>query len=365
MDEFGYVYATVPSNSPKEVPTICFCSHMDVSPDAPSANIKPIVHENYQGGDLHLPGDPTYNILASDNPDLALQIGNDIITSDGTTLLGADDKAGCSIILDVVQTLRDNPQIQHGTIKLLFTPDEEIARGPDKADLKKLGAQFGYTVDGEELGSIEDETFSADMMVVQFFGRLWSPGSALGEKEESSLENSMKAAAEFLKLLPRDRLTPSTTQGSEGFIHPIGVSGNNEQTTVKFIIRDFTVEGLVEKEEFVKQCVEETMKKFPKSTSKVEVITQYRNMKEIVDKFPFVVEYAERALKRIGVTPIRKKIRGGTDGSRFSFMGMPCPNLFDGSHNFHSRQEWCSIQDMKKGVECVVNIIMIWEEEAK
>src|SRR5258708_4664212 len=317
MDEYGYVYATIPANTDKKVPVICFCSHMDTSPDCTGKDVKPQIVKNYRGGDIVLPGDPTQVIRATDHPALKDQIGNDIVTSDGTTLLGADNKAGLAEIMDAAHFLIQNPQIKHGTIKILFTPDEEIGRGVDKADLKKLGADFAYTIDGETAGNIEDETCS-----------------------------------------------PETTEGKQGFLHPIGISGALEQATLGFIVRDFTDQGLKEKEELLEGIVKEVMKGFPHSSYRLEIKPQYRNMKQVIDRHPEIVEYAMEAVRRAGLTPVKSSIRGGTDGSRLSFMGLPCPNIFAGEHAFHSRLEWVSRQDMEKAVQTIVHLAMIWEERA-
>ena len=343
LDEHGYVYATIPANTDKKVPVICFCSHMDTSPDCTGANVKPQIVKNYRGGDIVLPADPTQVIRAADHPALADQIGHDIITTDGTTLLGADNKAGLAEIMDAARFLIQNPQIKHGTIKILFTPDEEIGRGVDKVDLKKLGADFAYTMDGETAGNIEDETFSADGATITIEGVSTHPGFAKGK-----MEHAIKIAAAIVDRLPRDTCSPETTEGKEGFLHPIGISGALEKATIGFIVRDFTDEGLKEKEALLEGIVKEVMKDYPRSTYRMEVKAQYRNMKQVIDRHPETVDYAIEAIRRAGLTPVRSSIRGGTDGSRLSFMGLPCPNIFAGEHAFHSRLEWVSRQDMEK-----------------
>jgi tripeptide aminopeptidase len=355
IDEFGYVYATLPSNTNKKVPVICFCSHMDTSPDTTGKNVNPIVHKNYKGDDIILPGDTAQIIKKSENPELSNQIGNDIITTDGTTLLGADDKAGVAEIIDAVYNLINNPEIKHGIIKILFTPDEEVGRGVDKVDLKMLGADFCYTLDGDTLGKIEDETFSADSMKVVITGNNIHPGLALGK-----LESSIKIASEIIDLLPKDSLSPETTSGKEGFIHPVSVNGLTEQTTLKFIIRDFDDEKLKEKEDLIESITKKVISKY-----EFKVEESYRNMKKILDKHPNLFLYAEEAIRRTGVKPYIDRVRGGTDGSRLSFMGLPSPNIFAGSHSFHSKLEWVSVQDMQKAVETVVNLGSIWEEKAQ
>jgi len=371
LDEHGYVYATIPANTDKQVPVICFCSHMDTSPDCTGANVKPQIVKNYQGGDIMLLPDiaeiagmqggrvEAPVIRAADHPALADQIGHDIITTDGTTLLGADNKAGLAEIMDAAQFLIDNPRIKHGTIRILFTPDEEIGRGVDKVDLKKLGAAFAYTMDGESAGHIEDETFSADGATITIEGVSTHPGFAKGK-----MEHAIKIAAAIVERLPKDTCSPETTEGKEGFLHPIGISGALEKATIGFIVRDFTDEGLKEKEALLESIVKDVMKYYPRSTYRMEVQPQYRNMKQVIDHHPEIVDYAIEAIRRAGLTPVRGSIRGGTDGSRLSFMGLPCPNIFAGEHAFHSRLEWISRQDMEKAVQTIVHLAMIWEERA-
>jgi tripeptide aminopeptidase len=359
LDEHGYVYATIPANTDKKVPVICFCSHMDTSPDCSGANVKPQLVRNYQGGDIALPGDPAQVIRAAEHPALAEQVGNDIITSDGTTLLGADNKAGVAEIMDAAQFLLNNPQIKHGAIKILFTPDEEIGRGVDKADLKKLGADFGYTMDGETAGHIEDETFSADGATITITGVSAHPGFAKGR-----MEHAIKIASAIIDRLPKESCSPETTEGKEGFLHPISISGALEQARLDFIVRDFTDAGLKEKEALLEGIVKDVMRAFPRSSYRMEVREQYRNMKVVIDRHPEIVDYAIEAIRRAGLTPIKTSIRGGTDGSRLSFMGLPCPNIFAGEHAFHSRLEWVSVQDMEKAVQTIVHLAMIWEERS-
>src|ERR1700710_2058050 len=359
LDQHGYVYATIPSNSAKTIPVICFCSHMDTSPDCTGKDVKPQIVRNYRGGDIALPGDSTQVIRAADHPALADQIGNDIITTDGTTLLGADNKAGLAEIMDAAKFLIDNPQVKHGAIKILFTPDEEIGRGVDKADLKKLGADFAYTMDGETAGNIEDETFSADGAVITIEGVSTHPGFAKGK-----MEHAIKIAAAIVDRLPKDTCSPETTEGQQGFLHPIGISGTLEKATIGFIVRDFNDDGLKEKEALLEGIVKEVMKDFPHSTCRIEIKQQYRNMKQAIDRHPETVDYAIEAIPRAGLTPVRSSIRGGTDGSRLSAMGLPCPNIFAGEHAFHSRLEWVSRQDMEKAAETIVHLAMIWEEKA-
>jgi tripeptide aminopeptidase len=359
LDAHGYVYATIPANTQKKIPVICFCSHMDTSPDCTGRGVKPQMVKNYRGGDIVLPADPTQIIRAAEHPALSDQIGYDIITTDGTTLLGADNKAGVAEIMDAAQFLIDNPQIKHGAIKILFTPDEEIGRGVDKADLKKLGADFAYTMDGESAGHIEDETFSADGASITIEGVSTHPGFAKGK-----MEHAIKIAAAIVDRLPKDTCSPETTEGMEGFLHPVGISGALEKARIDFIVRDFTDQGLKDKEALLEGIVRDVMKGYPRSTYRMEVKQQYRNMKQVIDRHPEIVDYAVEAIRRAGLTPVKASIRGGTDGSRLSFMGLPCPNIFAGEHAFHSRLEWVSRQDMEKAVQTIVHLAMIWEERA-
>lgn len=358
LDEHGYVYATIPSNVDKPVPVICFCSHMDTAPDFTGTNVKPQILRNYGGGDIRLSGDPQQVIRVDEHPALRDQLGNDIITSDGTTLLGADDKAGLAEIVAAAQHLVDNPDIRHGTIKLLFTTDEEIGRGVNKVDLKKLGAEFAYTVDGETAGHIEDETFSADGVEIVIQGVAIHPGFALGR-----MENAIKIAGAIIDRLPRD-VAPETTAGRDGFIHPTSVSGSMEKASLGLIIRDFDEAGLAFKESMLEQIVKDVMTAYPGSSYTFTVKHQYRNMKAILDRHPQIADYAVEAIRRAGMTPVRGSIRGGTDGSRLSFMGLPCANLFAGGHAFHSPLEWVSRQDMEKSVKTLVELAKIWTERA-
>ncbi|KQB99272.1 peptidase T [Pedobacter sp. Hv1] len=359
LDDFGYVYGTIPSNTEKNVPVICFCSHMDTSPDCSGENVKPIIHKNYNGEDLVLPDDHSIILKLSEHKDLKDQIGNDIITASGTTLLGADNKAGLAEIMEAAAFLIQNPEIKHGAIKILFTPDEEIGRGVDKADLKKLGADFAYTIDGETLGSIEDETFSADGVKLTINGVSAHPGFAKGK-----MESAIKILADILSALPKDRLTPEATSGKEGFVHPVSFHGQAEQAEAQFIIRDFEDELLKAHEATLENVVKEVMKSYPNSSYEFKVTAQYRNMKKVLDQYPQIMANGIEAIKRAGLISKKQSIRGGTDGSRLSFMGLPCPNIFAGEHAFHGKQEWVSVQDMEKAVQTIVNIASIWEENA-
>jgi len=360
MDEFGYVYATIPATSSKKVPVICFCAHVDTAPDCSGTGVKPIVHKNYQGQDIVLPDDTTQVLRLSEYPNLQKQMGHDLITASGTTLLGADDKAGVAEIMDLANFLMTNKNIKHGTIKILFTPDEEVGRGTAKVDLKKLGADFGYTLDGGEAGSLEDETFSADGVQVIIHGVISHPGYAKGK-----MVNAMKIAGHILDALPKDRLSPESTEGKRGFIHPVRIEGVAEKCTIDFIIRDFETPGLKKKEDFLQTMVAETVRTYPRASFEFHVAEQYRNMKEILDMQPHVVEYAKEAIERAGLNVKTESIRGGTDGSRLSFMGLPCPNLFAGEQAIHSKLEYISIQDMNKAVETMVYLVQIWEEKGQ
>ncbi|HYJ37010.1 MAG TPA: peptidase T [Chitinophagaceae bacterium] len=360
LDEWGYVYATIPSNTTKEVPVICFCAHVDTSPDCSGAQVKPIVHRNYDGRKLVLPDDKEVVITTEEHPYLKKKIGEDIITASGTTLLGADDKAGVAVIMDMVNYLLTHPDISHGEVKILFTPDEEIGRGVDKVDLKKLGAKFSYTLDAGERGAFEDETFSADGATVTFYGISAHPGYAKGK-----LVNAIKVAADFVERLPKNHFSPETTDGREGFVHPVQISGIAEKATVQFIVRDFQTGKLTEYENFLKEKMEETVASFPGSRGEFVVKEQYRNMKEVLDRHPEVSEYAREAIQRAGVSVINMSARGGTDGSRLSFMGLPTPNLFTGEMAFHGKHEYVSVQDMQKSVETIVHLVMVWEEKSQ
>jgi tripeptide aminopeptidase len=359
MDEWGYVYATIPSNVKKDVPVICFCAHMDTAPDCSGKNVKPILHKNFQGQDIVLPDDANQVISISEFPYLKTQIGNDIITASGTTLLGSDDKAGVAEIMDMANFLMTHPQVAHGTIKILFTPDEEVGRGVDKVDLKKLGADFGYTLDSGDAGALEDETFSADGVRVTIHGVISHPGYA-----KDKMINAMKIAGEVLAALPKDRLSPESTDGKKGFIHPVRVEGIAEKCTIDFIIRDFETAGLEKKEDYLRTQIEERLRTYPKASFEFKVTEQYRNMKEMLDLHPQVVAYAKEAIERAGLSVKMESIRGGTDGSRLSFMGLPCPNLFAGEQGIHSKLEHISVQDMNKAVETMVHLAQVWFEKS-
>lgn len=359
LDDYGYVYATLPANTTKDdVPVICFCSHIDTSPDCSGANVKPIVHKNYDGGDIQLPDDPDQILNTKNHPELAHQKGNDIITASGTTLLGADNKAGLAEIMDAVHFMLAHPEIKHGKVSILFTPDEEIGRGVANADMKKLGAQFGYTMDGETVGSFENENFCADKARIEIRGVSAHTGMAKGK-----LVNALKIAADLIDRLPKDRLSPETTENKEGFLHPLYFTGSVEKVNLEFLVRDFTEDGLKLHEDFLQQLMDDTLRNYPNAKAQLTIEKQYRNMYNILAKYPQVSEYALDAIGRTGLTPSVQPIRGGTDGAMLTFMGLPCPNIFAGEHAFHSKQEWVSIQDMQKAVQVIVNLCQIWEEQ--
>ena len=359
LDDQGYVYAKVPGNSSKKVPVICFCAHVDTSPDSSGSNVKPVVHEKYDGNDMVLPDDPNQVINSGEHPYLREKIGEDIITASGSTLLGADDKAGVAVVMDLANFLMSHPEVKHGDIKILFTPDEEIGRGVDKVDIQKLGADFGYTLDGGERGSFEDETFSADGVHAIINGISAHPGYAKGK-----MVSALKIAAEFIDSLPKDSYSPETTSDREGFFHPVKMSGTIEQATVDFIIRDFHTHKLTQYENFLRDRLDQIISKYPGATSAFTVKEQYRNMKEILDQYPQVSEYAVEAMERAGIKVKKSSARGGTDGSRLSFMGLPCPNIFTGEMAYHGKHEYVSIQDMEKSVDTCIELVKIWEEKS-
>jgi tripeptide aminopeptidase len=359
LDEYGYVYATIPANTAKpDVPVICFCSHMDTSPDCSGKDVKPLIHYNYDGSDIILPNDTTQILRMQDHPDLKNQLGNDIITASGNTLLGADNKAGLAEIMDACYQLMNNPEIKHGTIKILFTPDEEIGRGVDKVDIEKIGAFACYTIDGESAGNMENETFSADGARLTINGISAHPGFAKGK-----MESAIKIAGQIIAALPHD-LSPEGTEGMQGFVHPVDFAGHVETATIDFIIRDFEEENLSKHAGVIKQVTEDVLKNYPNATYTLDVKEQYRNMKNVLAQHPQIVEYGMEAINRTGLQAKLCSIRGGTDGSRLSFMGLPTPNIFAGEHAFHGKQEWVSVQDMQKAVETILHLCMIWEERA-
>ncbi len=360
LDSYGYVYATIPSNSDKKnIPPICFCSHVDTAPDCSGTNVKPILHKYFNGADIILPDDNTQVLSVKTSPYLQSHIGGDIITASGNTLLGADDKSGVAIIMQAAQYLMDNDTVKHGDIKIVFTPDEEVGKGVAHIDMIKVGAQFGYTLDGGEAGCLEDETFSADGATITIHGVIVHPGYA-----KNKLVNAIKIAGEILDALPKNEWSPETTEKREGFVHPVSVNGISEKATVGFIVRDYTREGLVSHHTRLKKIAEDIVAKHSGATMEYVQTEQYRNMKEVLDLHPQVVANAAEAIKRSGMAVIQENIRGGTDGSRLSFMGLPCPNIFTGMQNIHGKQEWIGVNDMMKAAETIVHLCGIWEERS-
>lgn len=352
--EEGYVYATIPYNIPEDHQILCLCAHMDTAPDCSGENVKPILHKNYDGTPITLPDDKDQVITTEAFPYLKEKIGDDIITASGLTLLGADDKAGVAVIMHAAEYLMFHPEVKHGKIRILFTPDEEIGRGVDAVDMKKLGADFGFTLDGGASPHLEGENFSADSVLVTFHGVSAHPGYAKGK-----LKNAVKIASDFVAALPKKEWNPESTEGREGFVHPISISGGAEKATVQFIIRDFEAEKLVEYEERLEQYASEAIVAYEGASYEFEVKEQYQNMKEILDKRPEVMAIAEKAYKAAGLTPNKISIRGGTDGARLSFMGLPCPNIFTGEMAIHSRKEFVSVQDMEKSAEICVHLAIL------
>ena len=361
MDEYGYVTATIPATTTRAgAPTIGFSAHVDTSPEMPGVDVKPIVHRGYDGRDLVLPDDPAVVLRAADIPMLAEQTGHDIVTASGTTLLGADNKAGVAEIVTAAAYLVAHPEIKHGTVRIAFTPDEEVGRGTKHFDVAAFGAKCAYTMDGGRRGEIEIESFSADAITVTFHGNNTHPGYAKGR-----MLNSIKVAAAFIDALPHDRLSPETTDVYEGFLHPYVIQASVERTSVKLLVRDFVTAGLKEKEALVEQLANETVARYPGARVEFSVEESYRNMREVLDGHPEIADNAREAIRRAGLEPHSRPIRGGTDGSRLSFMGLPTPNLFAGEHNFHSRYEWVSVQDMEKAVETIVHLCQVWEERSR
>ena len=360
LTEHGYVFATLPSNVDYKVPTIGLIAHVDTSPDVSGENVQPVIHKNYQGGDIILPKDKSQVIEFDMNPALKNCIGHDIITTDGTTLLGADNKAGIAEIMGAIVYLLNNPNIKHGKIRIAFTVDEEVGTGTKYFDIEQYGADYAYTIDGETAGEVEDETFCADTAIVKVKGINVHPGYAKGK-----MVNAIKIAAEFIDRLPKDAVSPETTEKREGYLHPNGIKGSVELIEIVMLVRDFTVEELKEKEALLEKIARELTDKYHPGSVSIEIKESYRNMKYKLDEHPQVVEYALEAVGRTGLKPIKNLIRGGTDGARLSYMDLPTPNIFTGGHNFHSQKEWISIQDMEKAVETIVNLVQIWAEKSK
>jgi len=354
-NEYGYVYAHLESNVSNDIPAICICAHMDTSPDCSGFGVKPIIHENYQGKDIILPDDPSVIIRLNEHPDLQEQIGNDIITASGTTLLGADNKSGVAEIMDAVAFWQQHPSVQHGPITIVFTPDEEIGRGTDHIDIQKINAVYGYTLDGEKRGHLENETFSADGFTIKIKGISQHPGFAKGR-----MESAIKIAAEIISNLPKENLSPETTEKMQGFIHPVDIQGHVEEAQIDFILRDFDTLKLIEYGNLIKEITAKILKNYPNSTADFVQTEQYRNMNEILKDHPLCISLAMDAMRLAGLTPETTSIRGGTDGSRLTFMGLPCPNLFAGEHAFHSKEEWVSVQDMEKATETILHLAELY-----
>ena len=360
MDEFGYVFGTIPSNSTKSnIQTVCFCSHVDTAPDCSGKDVKPILHRNYQGQDIVLPDDSSQVITTKDHPYLAKRIGDDIITASGKTLLGADDKAGVAIIMEFARYMMQESKATHGDIRILFTPDEEVGRGVDKLDMNKLNADVGYTLDGGPRGSLEGDTFSANSMTVVFKGISAHPGYAKGK-----MVNATKVLSHFMSLLPKDSFSPESTSGREGFVHPYGLTGELEEAKVQFLIRDFETSKLQSHQNRVIQFAEDAIAAFPGASFETDVKEQYRNMREVLDQHPHIEANAIEAMKRAGIEPKPDLVRGGTDGSRLSFMGLPCPNIFTGEMAIHSKHEYASAQDMEAAIKTLIELVQIYEENA-
>lgn len=362
MDSYGYVTATLPANTTKDpasIPVIGFVAHVDTSPEMSGAGVKPIVHRNYQGGDIQLPDDPSAILKVAAHPDLAACVGHDIITASGTTLLGADDKAGVAEIMAAMEYLLAHPEIPHGTLKVAFTPDEEVGRGTQHFDVEAFGARYAYTLDGGPAGELESETFAADTFIATFQGFNTHPGYAKGK-----MINAIKVAADFIARLPQGKLSPETTDGYEGYVHPYTLDASVEKTTVRVLVRDFHTEGLEAKEALLERLAREAVAEHPGASVETRVQESYRNMKEVIDQHPEILAVARQAIEEAGMTVRSVPIRGGTDGSKLSFMGLPTPNLFAGEHAIHSRLEWASAWEMEKAVEVIVGIARLWEARA-
>jgi tripeptide aminopeptidase len=359
-DEYGYVYATIPSNSPKKnIPVICFCSHIDTAPDCSGYQVKPILHKYYKGNDIVLPDDTNQVLTIKNSPYLQQHIHHSVITASGLTLLGADDKSGVAAIMEAALYFIQHPNVIHGDIKILFTPDEEVGQGTAKVNMQKLGAQFGYTLDGGEAGSLEDETFSADGATITINGVITHPGYA-----KNKLVNALKVAAVIVEALPKNEWSPETTDKQEGFVHPVAINGIAEKASLQFIVRDFEDDGLVAHHTRLQAIANEVVATFTGVTMEYAITEQYRNMKKVLNNYPHVAEYAKEAIERAGLIVKKESIRGGTDGSRFSYMGMPCPNIFTGMQNIHSKIEWIGANDMAKAAETIVHLCKIWEEKS-
>lgn len=356
MDEYGYVMGTYPSNLEEDgdAPAIGFIAHVDTSPDVSGKDVKPVIHENYDGGDIQLPGDESIVLKADENPELEEHVGDDIVTSDGTTLLGADNKAGITEILTMLEYLNDHPEVKHGELKIGFTPDEEVGNGTKYFDVDKFGAKYAYTVDGETVGEIENETFNAAVANFTVNGINVHPGYAKGK-----LVNSIKIASRVIELIS-DNPAPETTEKREGYLHPYTIEGDVEQSKFKVLIRDFEKKGMQEKKDVLNQIRDKVADEYPRAEVVLDIEEQYENMKVVLEKHENVVQNALDAVEKAGIEPKLNLIRGGTDGARLCFMGLPTPNIFTGGHNFHSKKEWIAIQGMEKTVDTLVQLVQIW-----
>jgi len=362
LDGHGYVMAAIPSNLPPtdpargKVPAVGFIAHVDTSPEVSGTGVKPQVI-TYQGGDVKLPGDPAAVIRAAENPDLKDEVGRTIITSDGTTLLGADDKAGVAIVMSLVQALGEDPHIPHGDVKIAFTPDEEVGAGAKFFDLKAFGADYAYTLDGDKLGELNKETFSADTAVVTVTGRDIHPGLA-----KNIMVNATRVACEIVARTPQ-ALAPETTEGYQPYIHPYAIAGGVGQATVKLLLRDFKTAGLQDLRERLENIAAEVRPIFPRATIDIRVIEYYRNMGPILEQNPLVLDTLWEAARRSGLSPKWVPIRGGTDGARLTAQGLPTPNIWMGGRNAHSKTEWASLREMEKSLETVLNLVQVWVEK--
>ncbi len=355
VDQWGYVLATLKTNQDKEVPTIALIAHVDTSPDVSGANVKPQVHKNYDGKDVILSKEEGVVLKVEEHPYLKEQEGKTLITTDGTTLLGADNKAGITEIMCALDYLLKHPECPRPNIRVLFTPDEEVGRGTEHIAAKEIKADYGYTIDGEKLGELEDETFCADTVELKVHGVNVHPGYA-----KDKLVNAIKVGTEIVEAFPKDRLSPETTEKREGYIHPHHFAGGGEEVVIKILIRDFEEKGLEEKENFIRDIVNAVLEKHPKAKVDMKIHKSYRNMKQVLDKHPEVLEKAMKAIEMTGVKPFKNIIRGGTDGARLSFMGLPTPNIFTGGSNFHSKYEWVTLEDMQKASEAIVHLMNVW-----
>lgn len=362
LNEHGIVMATLPSNlapdAKSKVPVIGFIAHLDTSPEVSGADVRPQIIVNYDGKDITLPGDPSISIRVSDNPELLSKVGQTIITSDGTTLLGADDKAGIAEIMSMLEYFQTHPDEKHGKIRVAFTPDEEVGAGTAYFDVKKFGADCAYTVDGESPGEIENETFTASSATFTIHGINVHPGYA-----KNKMVNAIKIAAEIIQSIAQEP-NPENTEGKEGYLHVHTVEGGVEKVVLRLLIRDFTTEGIEQKVAVLRRIQESSAQRYPRAHIELEIKEQYKNMHEVLKNYPQVVDFALEAVRRTGLKPILKAIRGGTDGAKLCFMGLPTPNIFAGGHNFHSKREWIAVEDMELATKTLINLVKLWVEKS-